>query len=352
MNNIVISPIFSTYMSGRIWMGLDVIKLKKFLLKINTNVNIQIIELEKISNDYSLLPLNSLFFYSVSYNKNYDQFIKDLIYDIALVRKDVKFLPDINQLFSFENKGYQELYKKRLSLKNLAGKYYGDIDDLINDNNKFNYPFVLKINEGALSSGVSLIKDESHLKVFRNKVKKKTFRETASFLLNKRNSFKKDIELKPNQKLLASNFDQFFQKRKPVITQTFISGLSHDFKVLVFGNKFFVLQRDVRDNDFRASGSGKFRWVEPPQEVLNYSLDVVRKMKVSFISLDVGIDENKNCFLFEYQGVGFGPLTLTNSDSYFIYTNNVWKRIVNSSDLEESYAYAINYYANNLNENN
>jgi glutathione synthase/RimK-type ligase-like ATP-grasp enzyme len=244
----------------------------------------------------------------------------------------------------YKNKGFQEYYKRELGIEQVAGNYYGDINDLLLDENKIAFPFVLKLNEGALSSGVQLIKNEEELINFQATIKKRSIKEKAAFALNKRNSFKKDGNLEPIEALLEQSFEDFFQKRKPIVTQAFVPNLECDYKVLVFGEKYFVLKRKTRENDFRASGSGKFEWVQPPLEVLDYARILFNKMHVPFISFDIGINKNNECYLFEFQGTAFGPLTLVKSDKYYTYNTNKWFKEERTSNLEESYAEAINYH--------
>lgn len=351
MNNIIISPIFGKYMSGRIWMGLDISQLTN-ILKNHYNQNTQVIPFRELISKLKDIPQGGILFYSSIYNKEYLQYIRDTIAFIAEARPDIVLLPNQAQLRSLENKGYQEYYKQQIGIDRVLGKYYGDINDLLNDPGKMDYPFVLKINEGALSSGVHLIENKAQLYAFQTKVKKRNLREKASFYLNKRNSFKKDNNLNPIDNFLASNFESFFEKRKPVITQEFIPNLKCDYKILIFGEKYFVLKRKTRKNDFRASGSGEFDWIIPPEEVLSYAKSIYEKMNVPFISFDIGIDENKKCYLFEFQGTAFGPLTLTQANKHFTFENDKWLKNSIKVNLEESYAYAINYHLEKLDENN
>lgn len=351
MKNIIIAPIFSKYMSGRIWMGLDIYKIKRILIE-EFNFIVNIIPFDSLVYELDTIPEHSSLFYATSYNKDYLQYTKDTVQHIADLRNDIVLLPNLDQLRAFENKGYQEYLKEQLGIDRVLGKYYGDINDLIADPAKMNFPFVLKLNEGALSSGVSLMHSEVDLLKFHKNIKRRSLKEKAAFHLNKKNSFSKDSNLSPNSMLMESNFEEFFQKRKPVVTQEFIPSLTCDYKVLVFGDKYFVIKRATRENDFRASGSGKFEWVEPPFEVLNYAKDVCQKMQIPFVSLDIGIDSNKICYLFEFQGTAFGPLTLTQSDKYFTFQDAEWKKTIALSDLEHSYAYAINFFVKNGHENN
>lgn len=347
---ITISPIHKTFFSGRKWMGLEVEKIKDLLLK--NGHQVQILDFSQIALDYELLPVNSCLFYTSSYNENYLQYIKDVIFVISQSRPDIILFPDINQLFSFEDKGYQELYKRRIGLKHVFGKYYGDIEELINDNDKLSYPFVLKKNKGAKSSGVRLIKSDKELNSFLKNERKESFIAKLIMMLKKRNCFRKKLNLKAVHGLPEINWSKFFSKRTPVVTQSFIDGLDCDYKILVFGEKYYSLQRKTRDKDFRASGSGKFSWTVPPTEVLVFAKKITEKMNTPFISLDIGIDKNNKCYLFEFQGIGFGPVTLTASDKYFHFVNGSWQKTEATSELETEYANTINYHLNRLNKNN
>ena len=343
MKKIIISPIFKHYMAGRVWMGLDSELIKQTLID-EFDYDVQIINFSNLVSELDSIPQGSTLFYSTIYNINYLNYIKDTINFISLQRPDIMVLPNQDQLRAFENKGFQEYYKTYVGIDRVQGKYYGDIEELIGDNNKMSFPFVLKLIDGALSSGVKLIKNENQLMNFHQEIKKKTFREKAAYFLNKRNSFKNTSKFKPNYELIETNFEEFFEKRKSVVTQAFVPGLDCDYRVLVFGGRFYVFRRETRENDFRASGSGKFQWVIPPTEVLDYAKEVAEKLNTPFVSLDIGIDKNNVCYLFEFQSTGFGPSGVIRSDKYFEFQDDKWNKIETTSILEEVYAYAIDYH--------
>jgi len=344
--DIIIAPIHETFFSGRIWMGLDIEKIKQDLITLNPTFEVQIIDFSLIANNYSILPKNAVLFYTASYNENYQQYIRDVILDISIIRKDVVLLPNLDQLFSFENKGYQELLKRRLKIQQVKGRYYGDIEDYFKDNYKKEIPFVFKTLKGALSSGVSLIKNIEELVELVSQNNKLSLIEKIKFYRRKKRKHNnRDFStLKPSEKYSLLNFNKFFAKRNPFIIQDFIPGLECDYKVLIFGEKFFVFQRKVRENDFRASGSGKFKWIVPPVEILNSAKEIQEKMNVSFIALDLGIDAKNKVYLFELQGVGFGPIGLTQSNSFFEWIDGNWRETEKESDLEKEYANAIHYH--------
>jgi len=344
--NIIIAPIHETLFAGRGWMGLDFDKIKEDIELKNFNYKVTIINFFDAMNDFSLIPVDSIFIYSVSKNNNYLHYIKDCVLNLSKFRKDVVLLPNIDQLYSYENKGYQELVKKRLYINNLKGKYFGDIDDYLNQSIKQETPFVHKEILGAGSIGVKLIKDNNDLrKIAKKNNKIHAFIEGIRKYINIKYRLEKDYKgLKPIKKYAILNFDKFRAERSQFVIQDFIPGLKYDFKILIFGDKFYALKRAVKKNDFRASASGMFEKVTPPIEVLDYAYEIQRVLKVPFVALDIGISENKSVFLFEFESIGFGPLTLTDSTSFFIKKDKSWDEIIKESNLEEEYANAIHYY--------
>ncbi|ESU22157.1 hypothetical protein FEDK69T_21330 [Flavobacterium enshiense DK69] len=317
-------------------MGLDIETIKT-TLESGFGHTVEIVDFAKIAGDYSVLPYNAVLFYTASYNENYNQFIKDVVFDISQSRPDVLLLPNIDQLYSFENKGYQELYKKRIGIKNVPGSYFGDTDDFLATD--VSYPFVYKSLRGAMSSGVQLINTGEEFHRIVRKGKKIGLVERLR-LLKKERKKHKDQSLQPVEKYSDVNFSKFFTKRNPFVVQQFVPGLECDYKVLQFGEKYFVLKRSVRDNDFKASGSGKFEWVEPSEKVLDYAESVIVKMNVPFNSLDI-VETADYCALVEFQGIGFGPLTLIGSSFYYQKFNGNWQKIMAKSNLETEYANAI-----------
>ncbi|HHY21024.1 MAG TPA: hypothetical protein GX525_03890 [Bacilli bacterium] len=121
-------------------------------------------------------------------------------------------------------------------------------------------------------------------------------------------------------------------------------GLENDWKVIVYHDKYYVLRRDNRPGDFRASGSGLFSY----DKNLNTSiLEVAKEIKdvfdVPLISLDLALSEGR-VILIEFQFLHFGTSTLENSTYYYTETQNGWEKIEEKPFLEREYARAIAEY--------
>ena len=78
--------------------------------------------------------------------------------------------------------------------------------------------------------------------------------------------------------------------RQKFLVQEFIPGLQGDFKVLVYWDRYYVVSRNNRPGDFRASGSGLLTWPEdPPGGLLEYAQRVFNHFRVPMISLDIAM---------------------------------------------------------------
>jgi len=129
--------------------------------------------------------------------------------------------------------------------------------------------------------------------------------------------------------------------RSKFLIQNFVEGMDGDYKVVVYGQKYYVLSRKNRKNDFRASGSGIFEWSEEPVDGLfDFSKSVLESLDTPYISLDVGYLDSA-FYLIEFQCLHFGNYTLEGSSFYFTKSDTGWDRVVEESILEREFARAV-----------
>lgn len=309
--------------SGQSWKKLDINKIKSL---VDFNV-----EIDSIANiDHIPLNKDDVLIYTSSEDPEVRQYIKNKLF---YIKDKCTLIPSYDLLMAHEDKGFQEVMKLEKDFGNLKGNYFFDLDD-----HKISYPKVLKTAQGAGSSGVFLIKDSNNLK----KIQNTYFNQSIK---------RKIIKLQRRFKLNPEEYKIYSYKYKKFnlfVEQDFISNLACDYKVLVFGNRYFVLKRNVRKSDFRASGSGDFEFVDPPVDVLDFAKEITDTLKNPYLSLDIA-QSDKGCHLIEFQATNFGPYTLLNSPSRFIYCDNTWKKEENCKDLEANYSYALNYFIGKCN---
>lgn len=309
---------------GQSWKQLDLEKIQSQLdydLNIKTILDIQSLDLQP----------NDIIIYTSSENEIIRTYLKNNLFHLSC---NTYLIPSYELLMAHEDKGFQEIIKRRKDFGDLKGQYFFDIED-----NSLPFPKVLKTTQGAGSSGVFLVNKKDELKKIRSSFFKDGIKRRAI-------NGQRKLKLKSSEyriyKYTKKKFNLFVEQR-------FIPDLKHDFKVLVFGNRYFVLRRSIRKNDFRASGSGNFEFVDPPQQVLDYAKKIAKILDNPYLSLDIA-QSDQGCHLIEFQATNFGPYTLLNAPYRYLDKDGKWLKEQNCKDLEANYAYALNYYLSNINE--
>ena len=173
-------------------------------------------------------------------NYKYKDFIEDVIF--FLEKKDVKVIPRYDYLKATNNKVSMELLRKIIfpQYEHLEANVYGALEECEFKN--LDNPLVFKKPKGAMSRGVFLSRNENESrKIVANISRTKNFKEELKDYLR---AYK------------HKNYTRDSIYRNKFISQSFIENLTNDYKVLVYGSKYFIFSRPVRENDFRASGSG------------------------------------------------------------------------------------------------
>lgn len=314
--------------SGQSWKSLDVKKISTHLTHLAENIlfrDIITIRKEKLTK-------NDIVIYCSSDEKNMREYIKDCMY---FIDNKAVLVPSYAALLAHENKGFQQLYRNEHSFGNLDGDYGFDLDLMYKKD-----PFVLKTVSGAGSSGVFLIKDYKSFIKIRRKL-------TGLSILRKL------VKLFRRLMLTKKEYELYHYRHKghaQTVTQNFIQGLTHDYKVLIFSDKYYVLKRNVRKNDFRASGSGNFEFEKAPLEVLDFAHEIYSTLNEPYASLDIAITDEK-AFLIEFQILNFGPLTLTKSKGFYRKNNIEWEYTEAISDIEDCFGEALSEYIGKKNAN-
>ncbi|WP_022964352.1 hypothetical protein [Halopseudomonas pelagia] len=302
------------------WKSLDLLGIKSMLEEFGHEVKFgDICKALKYE-----IQENEFVFYTSSDEPSIRAYIKDVIY---LLAKRCTVVPEYESLLAHENKGFQQLWRYENKIGGLSGDYFFDKDDLPQE-----YPYVYKSVTGAGSKDVYLVKNDAD----RKKVSSKEFRVSSK---------RKIIKILQRFKISSSEYSEYLYRHKGFglgVWQEFISNLKCDYKVLVYGQKYYVLTRQVRKGDFRASGSGNFDYASVASEVLEYARRIFQSLNVPFASLDIA-EQKGNCFLIEYQCTHFGPYTILNSDGYYERDSFAsWHYVNEKPNLEHAIANSLN----------
>lgn len=261
---------------------------------------------------------------------------KDYIEDILLgfMLQGAILIPDFPKFRAHHNKVFMEILRSISdckAAKGIASLGYGTFEEFARNIDLQPEKLVMKPASGARSSGVRLV--EGHAAQLR-------YARRLSSSFNLIECFKKLVN-----SIIRKDYPRKSLHRRKFVVQEFLPGLNGDYKILVYGEKYYVLQRLNRKNDFRASGSGNFTFpISPPPLLLNYASDVFVSFNVPFISLDIATREGQYA-LIEFQFLSFGNYTLERSSFCFTHTDeNGWVKIEEKPDLEREFVASVVRY--------
>lgn len=310
------------------------------------SMNVSKLKLEFEKFDYSVEVKK---FYEIDFNNSYkgkivlyqstedpDLRYKGYIEDILLGLKEsgAILIPNFNQFRAHHNKVFMEVLRRTYGLckkTNIYSTQYGTLEEFIENIKNHIFPIVIKPSFGSRSKHVYKVDN------IRQAIKKiKIISKSFTFVNIKRAILG----------FMRGGYKPISNFRNKFIVQNFVSDLKGDYRVLIYGDKYYVLYRENRDNDFTASGSGKLSFPkEVSSEMLDYLEELFKIFKTPFASLDIAFKDGK-FYLLEFQFVGLGQYALEKSDFYFIKENYIWKRIDIKSELEKVFVYSVNKYIN------
>jgi glutathione synthase/RimK-type ligase-like ATP-grasp enzyme len=264
----------------------------------------------------------------------YKKYIEDICY--ALQLQGGILIPEYKHLLAHNNKVFMEFLRDLSgleSVKNIKSYHFGTIEELNKKKELYNGKHVIKGAEGACSSQVYLANNQYELLKLAAKISKS--RDICYEIWDVGRSFKHRGYIRESK------------YRNKFITQNFINKLSNDWKILIYGNKYYILYRSTRENDFRASGSGHFLFKEEvPNGILDFAESVFYSFNVPNLSIDVAFD-GENFYLLEFQSVYFGTLTIEHSPFYFAKENSQWIMYNEHSSLEKEFVNSVSLYIKN-----
>lgn len=228
----------------------------------------------------------------------------------ALEHANIKVFPDFKTGWHFDDKVAQKYLFEALNMPLVPSYIFYDKQQALDWSKKTTYPKVFKLKGGASSANVKLVRDQKEADSLIQKAFDTGFAQfdRMANLKERIQRFKsgKDNILGVFKGLYRLFFIPEFSKLQPpekgyIYFQDFIPKNNCDIRVIVIGNKAFAIKRMVRENDFRASGSGNIVY-EPTQigEIfIKLAFKANSKIGSSSIAFDFIIDENNSPLIVE-----------------------------------------------------
>ena len=221
---------------------------------------------------------------------------KQILFSLQAAGKIV--YPDFNTNWHFDDKVAQKYLLESISADMVKSYVFYDKSTAKEWALNTSYPKVFKLRKGASSSSVRLVKSKSEAFKLIYKAFNKGFRhyEPATSLKERWRKYRLNISgikdvLKGIMRFgYTTDFDRFIAKEKGyVYFQDFIPDNKSDLRVIVINNRAFAIRRLVRENDFRASGSGLNQYDKEliPEKAIDLSFKLAEKIGAQSLAVDL-----------------------------------------------------------------
>jgi len=244
----------------------------------------------------------------------------------ALQHKGFRVFPDFNTSWHFDDKLGQKYLLESLDIPFVKTYVFFNKKDAIDWVSLTGFPKVFKLRGGAGSGNVRLVESKKKALKLINKAFGKGFRQydkysNLSERWRKYRNNKTDL-LDVVKGIIRVGYEPDFSKtigneRGYVYFQDFIPGNNFDIRVVIIGDKAFAIKRMVRENDFRASGSGFIEYAKEnfDESVIKLSFDINNKIKSQCLALDY-VFVNNHPLVLEIS-YGFSPEGYDSCEGYW-----------------------------------
>lgn len=237
---------------------------------------------------------------------------KELLFSLEQSGKIV--FPAFNEGWHFDDKLGQKYLLEAIKAPVVPSYVFYSKEEAFKWIEKTDFPKVFKLRGGAGSVNVKLAKSKKHAKVLINKAFHKGFKYYDA-LGSLKERIRKYRNKKTDSKDVFKGFLRLFKEPDfskfkgreigYIYFQDFIPNNTYDIRVVVIGSKAFGLKRFVRDNDFRASGSGRmsFGKTDIDERCVDISFSTMKKLNAQCLAFDFVFDINNNPLIVE---ISFG----------------------------------------------
>jgi len=263
----------------------------------NNNINYKLVDC--YSNDIidDLKDCDALLWHWLHFDYKAKLFARELIASLDTI--DFPVYPNIKTCWFFDDKIGQKYLLESIKAPIVNSYVFFDKQNALNWINSTTFPKVFKLRNGAGSHNVLLIKSKEEAKRYLNKMFGFGFQAyyRSSVLKDKIWQFKRDKTLSSFFKISFGVIRYFFphraysllpKEKNYLYAQDFIPNCDHDIRVFVIGNRAVTKKRMVRDNDFRASGSGKMSWDigEEGKECVRVAFEITKRLQAQSLAFD------------------------------------------------------------------
>lgn len=240
--------------------------------------------------------------------------IYETMYNIAHRILGIKCMPDYDVFWQYEDKIKEYYLLKSREFPVVDSHVFWNIEQADEFLMSAKFPMVAKLPKGAASSNVVLISSREEGKnlnrqVFikgvksgklNNKTNLRSIWKAGMYTYSKRSlrTFLLNTGLIQDH----SYFPEWQIQKDAILYQKFLPNNTFDQRISVIGDKAFGARRFVRENDFRASGSGNSD-LDPAKidlRCVEIAFSISKKFNFSSMGYDFIYDEDKKPYINEF----------------------------------------------------
>lgn len=233
---------------------------------------------------------------------------KQLLFALQAAGK--KVWPDFNTSWHFDDKAGQKYLLEAIGAPLVPTVVYYSKAEAMAWVKDASFPRVFKLKGGAGSANVRLVNTKAQAIKLITRSFGKGFRRYGPWeRLNERwwkfrrgKAGVRDLLEGIGRIFIRTDFEKIIGRDKGyVYFQEYIEGLDFDIRVKIVDDKCWVYRRIVRENDFRASGSGHqvFSPEGVPMDIIRMAFDLSRKLKLKSVAFDFVLSKKNEIFLLE-----------------------------------------------------
>lgn len=243
----------------------------------------------------------------------------------SLEQAGIKVYPDFNTTWHFDDKVAQKYLLEAIAAPLVPSYVFYDKESALDWLWTTSFPKVFKLKGGSRASNVYLVKSKAEAERFVRKAFGKGFSP-----FNRMDYFKERWRQYRNGKdsivgvfkglarlVISTELEKYAPREKGyAYFQKFIPNNSFDVRIVVIGDKAIGERRMVRENDFRASGSGDFNYEGIDINAVKIAFEVTEKLQMQSVAFDFIFDEENQPLIVEIS-YGFGTKGISNAPGFW-----------------------------------
>jgi len=229
-------------------------------------------------------------------------FARQLTYSLEMMGKTV--FPNSKTVWHFDDKVGQKYLLEAVKAPIVPTYVFYDKNAAMEWSETASFPKVFKLRGGAGSYNVKLAKTKIDAQKFIKRAFGKGFSSVPGYTRDFKTKVQRIASIKellrkllraPRIILTVMNSNKVMGKERGyVYFQDFIPNNLFDIRIVVIGKEAFGLKREVRKNDFRASGSGKIIYDKKQinEECIKIAFKTSRKLQSQSMAYDFVFDSS------------------------------------------------------------